>query len=171
MRGRIASIALGLALGLALVSARASAQAGTLTLNISSAGVAFGVPTAADYMAGYIDNPNVLALDGRIRGPANGTQYTGHIELCALASDLGNGKPLGDLLWRPSDLSLPFQSIQQTCTGATGSNRIIGSYPLLGGQNDRRFASGVIFRLVLRWTDIASSYGVGLGFTAITTSP
>jgi len=167
MRGRITSAVLGLA----LVAARASGQAGTVTLNIPSAGVAFGVPVAADYIVGYIENPNVLAFDGKIRGPANGTAYTGHIELCALASDLGNGKPLADLLWRPSDLSLPFQSIQQTCTGTPGSNRIIGTYALLGAQNERRFLSGVLFRLVLRWTDVASSYGVGLGFNAILTSP
>jgi len=165
MCGRIVSIALGLA----LLAARASGQAGTVTLNIASAGVAFGVPTAADYIAGYIENPNVLAFDGKIRGPTNGTLHTGHVELCALASDLGNGKPLADLLWRPSDLSLPFQSIQQTCTGTTGSNRIIGSYP--STQNGGRFQNGVMFRLVLRWTDIASSYGVGLGFNAIITSP
>ena len=167
MRSRVVVVVLGLG----LCAARASSQAGTVTLNIGSAGIAFGVPTAADYIAGYIDNPNVLAFDGKIRGPANGTAYTGHIELCALALDLGNGKPLADLLWRPSDLSLPFQPIQQTCTGTTGSSRIIGTYALLGAQNERRFVSGVLFRLVLRWTDIASNYGVGLGFNSILTSP
>jgi len=167
MCGRVVSIALGLA----VAPLGASGQAGTVTLSIPSAGVAFGAPTAADYIAGYIENPNVLAFDGKIRGPANGTQYTGHVEVCALASNLGSGKPLADLLWRPNDLSLPFQSIQQTCTGAVGSTRIIGSYSLLGNQNDRRFVSGLILRLILRWTDVATSYGVGLGFNAIITSP
>ena len=165
--GRLAPMALGLC----FLSARVSGQAGSVTLSVPSAGVAFSAPTATDYIAGYIDNPNVLLFDGRIRGPANGAQFTGHIELCALGLNLGSGKPLADLLWRPSDLSLPFQSIQQTCTGATGSSKIIGRYVLLGNQGDRRFASGVIFRLALRWTDIAASYGTGLGLNAIITSP
>lgn len=144
--------------------ARAQAAA-NVSLSVPSAGTAFPAPTVTDYLNGYIDNPAVFTFSGVLKGPANGTAYYGHVEICALSADLGQGKPLADLLWRPSDLSKPYQPISQGCDGPLSSARLVGSYLLEKFQNQRNYSGGVIFRLLLRWTDSAASYGTPLGMT------
>lgn len=150
--------------------ARAQGNA-SVTLTVASAGTAFPTPTAADYLAGYIDNPVTLAFSGQLKGPAGTQSFTGYVEVCALAADLGNGKALSDLQWRPADLSLPFQSVVLGCDGAVSTSRLVGSYTLAKSQSLRNFSGGIILRLTLRWTDSAASYGVALGFTTSMTQP
>lgn len=142
-----------------------------VTLSVASAGTPFPVPAVSDYIAGYIDNPVTLAFNGVLKGPANGQTFTAHVEVCALGSTLGNGKSLSDLQWRPADLSLPFQPVVLGCDGAVSSARQVGSYVLVKNQLERKFADGILLRLVLRWTDTSASYGVPLAFTVSMTSP
>lgn len=144
--------------------APASAQASSsVTLTVSSSGTAFPLPTLVDYNNGYIDNPVALTFTGTLRGPNNGTGYLGTVELCANGGELGSGKPLSDLLWRPSDLSAPFRPIIQGCEGVVSPARVVGTYALDKQVQQRSYSGGILFRLLLRWTDTADSYGTALG--------
>lgn len=170
LRRTLALIALVVATALLARPVRAQNNA-NVTLTLLSAGTPFPTPTASDYLAGYIDNPVVLAFSGRLKGPANNLSFTGYVELCALGADLGNGKPLSDLEWRPADLSLPFQPVVNGCDGAVSASRLAGSYTLVKNQLERTFSGGILLRLRLHWTDAATSYGVPLGLTTSMTQP
>lgn len=159
IRACLVAIAAGL-LGLTPASAQASSS---VSLTVSSPGTAFPLPTLVDYGNGYIDNPVALTFSGTLRGPNNGTGYLGTVELCAVGAELGGGKPLSDLLWRPSDLSAPFRPIIQGCEGAVNPARVVGTYLLDKQVQLRTYSGGVLLRLLLRWTDTADSYGTALG--------
>lgn len=167
MSARGVALTLG-ALVAALATPRA-ASAQNVQLTVSSAGTAFPTPTAADFAAGYVDNPVALAFTGRLRQGKNGRAYTAWVEVCANASTLGGGKALADLQWRPADLSAPFQSIVQGCTGAVSAARLVDAYPVTTASTS--FAGGVLFRMILRNTDAVQTYAVSLGVTASLTSP
>ena len=172
MRQSLTGIRLALVLVTCLVGRAASAQSSAnVTLTVSSAGTPFPLPSAADFQAGYIDNPVPLAFNGNLKGPANGNSYTSYVEVCALASTVGGGKSVADLLWRPSDLSAPFQPLVLNCDGPVSASRLAGSYTLAKNTLQRNFSGSILLRLVLRWTDTATSYGVPLGFTTSMTQP
>jgi len=78
------------------------------------------------------------------------------VEVCATNATLGSGKAISDLLWQPTDNSKPYAAIITGCGGTVDNNRVVGSQELARGSSWTR---GLRLRLLLNWTDAATSYG------------
>lgn len=166
LHGALHGALLGAVLGVLLLARDLRAQGGTLS--VSSVGVVFPTPTATDVANGFIDNPVSIAFTGILQDPGVSETVVGRVEICALAGTLGNGKALADLQWRPADLSLPFQSIVQGCDGAVSTTRTVGTFRLKKSGSSLNFSGGVLLRMTLRSGELATTYGVPLGFTLTT---
>ena len=151
--------------GLAVVGARAGAQTTTLTITSGSA-VTFAQPALADYVAGHIDGPTINYTVSVTGGPAK--THTTTVEICATTASLGSGKLLSKLMWEPSDASQPWQSVVQGCAGAVQAVRTVRVAVLGKGQSD---SFGVKLRMMLDWTDTATSYGTVIAMTVNVTTP
>lgn len=158
-----------LALGFVAAVARSTAAAQTTTLTITSGSTTtFGQPALTDYVNGYIDGPTInftVTVNG---GPPSAPTHTVTVEICSTTPDLGSGKALSKLMWEPSDLSLPFQSITQGCTGAVQAVRTVATRTMSKGSS---FSLGVKLRMMLDWTDTASSYGTTIAMTVNVSTP
>jgi hypothetical protein len=145
-----------------------TANAQTTTLTITSGSTAtFSNPTAADYVAGYIDGPT-LTFTVLLNGGATGATHTTTVEVCASSASLGSGKALSNLLWQPSDGSKPWQAITTGCSGAINPSRVVGSQSLGKGAS---WSGGVRFRMLLNWNDTATSYGTPIEMTVAVSTP
>ncbi len=166
MTRRAASAAI-LVCGLVFAGARASAaQTTTLTITSGSA-TTFVQPTLADYVNGYIDGPTINFTVTLTGGNASNT-HTTTVEICSTGANLGNGKLLSKLMWEPSDLSKPFASITQGCTGAVQAARTVKAVSLGKGGS---FSAGVKLRMMLDWTDTGASYGTTIAMTVNVSTP
>jgi hypothetical protein len=153
--------------GLLAVCARSAARAQTTTLTITSgSATTFAQPTLADYVAGYIDGPTIN-FTVTVTGGPNKT-HTTTVEICATTATLGSGKALSKLMWQPSDASKPWQSIVQGCSGAVQAARTVSTAVL--GKN-QSFSLGAKLRMILDWTDTASSYGTTIAMTVNVSTP
>jgi hypothetical protein len=153
---------------LALAGARASAFAQTTTLTITGGSTtAFAQPALTDYVNGYINGPTISFTVSESGGTGN-TSHTATVEICANTATLGNGKALSKLMWQPTDLSLPWQSITQGCTGAVQAVRTVTSGSLKKNQS---YSASVQLRMMLDWTDTAASYGTTIQMTVNVTTP
>src|SRR5262249_20899090 len=166
---RRAALAATLACALAIAVDHSTAFAQTTTLAITSGSTTtFAQPALTDYVNGYIDGPTInftVSLNG---GPPSQPTHTVTVEICATTVDLGNGKALSKLLWEPSDLSLPFQQITQGCGGAVQATRTVVTRTMAKNSS---FSLGVKLRMMLDWTDTASSYGTTIAMTVNVSTP
>ena len=157
LRGVSTSVALAIAL--ALVASPLAAQKTSLT--VTGGTITFPSPTAADYIAGFINSTGGVTFTVNSQ---NGVQRTTTITVRSTSADLGNGKMIGDLQWRRSDLA-NWNSI--TLTDAQVEQRIVINKVL----NDP-WSNTIFFRLVLNWTsDGPATYSANYQLTLSQTVP
>ena len=153
------STRVALAIGLALVASPLAAQKTSLT--VTGGTITFPSPTAADYIAGFINSTGGVTFTVNSQ---NGVQRTTTITVRSTSADLGNGKMIGDLQWRRSDLAT-WNSI--TLTDAQVEQRIVINKVL----NDP-WSNTIFFRLVLNWTsDGPATYSANYQLTLSQTVP
>jgi hypothetical protein len=157
LRGVSTSAAISLAL--ALVASPLAAQ--KTGLSLSGGTITFPAPTAADYIAGFVNSTGGVTFNVN---SVNGLQRTTTVTIRATSADLGNGKVIGDLQWRRSDLAT-WNSI--AVTDAQVEQRIV----INKGLNDP-WSNTIFFRMVLNWaTDAPATYSANYQITLSQTVP
>ena len=155
--GGSTSAAILLALG--LFASPLTAQKTTLT--VAGGAITFAAPTAADYIAGFINASTGATFTLNAQ---SGTSRTTTISIRSTSASLGNGKVIGDLQWRRSDLAT-WNSI--TLTDAQVEQRVL----VRGGLNDP-WSNTIFFRMRLAWaTDAPASYAANYQLTLSQTVP
>lgn len=155
---RGASTRAAFALALAALASPLSAQKTNLT--VTGGTVTFPAPTAADYIAGFVNSSGVtFTVDAQ-----NGTSRTTTILLRSTSASLGGGKVLGDLQWRRSDLAT-WNDI--TLIDAQVEQRVV----VRGALNDP-WSNTIFFRMKLNWTsDPPGTYAANYQITLSQTVP
>ncbi len=153
------STTLAIMVGVVFVASPLSAQKTTLT--VTGGTITFPAPTAADYMAGFVNSAGGATFTVN---SVNGLQRTTTVSIRSTSTDLGNGKLIGDLQWRRSDLAT-WNSI--TLTDAQLEQRIV----INKGLNDP-WSNTIFFRMVLNWTtDAPATYAANYQITLSQTVP
>src|SRR4029078_982903 len=144
-------------IAIALVAAASPLAAQKTSLTVTGGTITFPAPTAADYIAGFvnsttgvtftINSPNSATRVTFTSTSTNGVPRTPTVSIRSTSASLGNGKVLGDLQWRRSDLAT-WSSITQT--NAQVEQRIV----INKGLNDP-WSNTVFFRMLLNWTSDA----------------
>jgi hypothetical protein len=157
LHGGITSAAVSLAL--VLFAFPLSAQKTTLAL--AGGTVTFPAPTAADYIAGFVNAPAGATFT---INSVNGAQRTTTVSVRSISASLGGGKVIGDLQWRRSDLAT-WNSI--TLTDTQIEQRVVVNK----GLNDP-WSNTIFFRMVLNWTsDAPATYSGTYQITLSQTVP
>jgi hypothetical protein len=150
------------AIALVAIASPLAAQNPKTTLTLAGGTITFPAPVAADYVNGFVNSATGVAftLDA-----TNGNQsHTTTISIRSTSANLGNGKVIGDLQWRRSDLAT-WNNI--TLTDAQVEQRV----QVRGGQNDP-WSNTVFFRLKLAWTtDAPGTYSANYQITLSQTVP
>jgi len=157
LRGVSTSVAIFAAL--ALVASPLGAQRTNLT--VTGGTITFPAPTAADYIAGFVNSTTgaTFTIDSQ-----NGVPRTTTVSIRSTSPNLGNGKLIGDLQWRRSDLAT-WSSI--TLSDSQVEQRIV----INKGLNDP-WSNTVFFRMVLNWTsDAPATYAANYQITLSQTVP
>jgi hypothetical protein len=156
---RGASTSAAIALGFLLCASPVLAQKTNLT--VSGGAITFPAPTAADYIAGFVNSAAGATFTVNSQ---NGLSRTTTISIRATSASLGGGKVIGDLQWRRSDLAT-WNSI--AVTDAQVEQRIV----INKGLNDP-WSNTIFFRLKLDWTaDPPGSYSANYQITLSQTVP
>jgi hypothetical protein len=156
-RGGITSAAISLAL--VLFASPLAAQKTILTL--AGGTITFAAPTAADYIAGFINSGTGVTFTLNAQ---TGASRTTTISIRSISASLGSGKVIGDLQWRRSDLAT-WNSI--TLTDAQVEQRV----QVRNGLNDP-WSNTIFFRMVLTWaTDAPATYSATYQITLSQTVP
>ena len=129
------------AISLALVLLASPLAAQKTTLTVAGGTVTFPAPTAADYIAGFVNAPAGATFT---INSVNGAQRTTTVSVRSISASLGGGKVIGDLQWRRSDLAT-WNSI--TLTDSQIEQRVVVNK----GLNDP-WGNTIFFRMVLDWT-------------------
>jgi hypothetical protein len=146
---------------LALVLCASPVAAQKTILTLAGTAVTFPAPTAADYVAGYVDAPTGMTFTLNAQ---TGTSRTTTVAIRSSSANLGGGKVIGDLQWRRSDLAT-WNSI--TLTDAQVEQRI----QVRNGSNDP-WNNTIFFRLLLSWTtDAPATYTANYVITLSQTVP
>src|SRR3954465_11271835 len=98
LRGVSTSAAISLAL--ALVASPVAAQ--KTILSVTGGTITFPAPTAADYIAGFVNSAGGVTFTINAQ---TGASRTTAISIRSTSANLGSGKVIGDLQWRRSDLA------------------------------------------------------------------
>jgi len=146
-------------LALALFAYPLAAQKTMLTL--AGGTITFAAPTAADYVAGFINSASGVTFTVSAQ---TGLSRTTTISIKSTSASLGGGKVIGDLRWRRSDLAT-WNSI--TLTDAQVEQRIV----VKGVSNDP-WSNTIFFRMILTWaTDAPATYSANYQITLSQTVP
>ena len=149
----------GILLALALVASPLAAQKTAFT--VTGGTITFPAPTAADYIAGFVNSTGGATFTVNSQ---SGVQRTTTVTIRSTSANLGNGKVIGDLQWRRSDLAT-WNSI--TLTDAQVEQRIVINKAL----NDP-WSNTIFFRMVLNWTtDAPATYTANYQLTLSQTVP
>jgi hypothetical protein len=156
---RDGSLSAAISLALILCASPLAAQKTILTL--TGATITFNPPTAADYIAGYIDSPTGVTFTLNAQ---TGASRTTTVSIRSTSANLGGGKVIGDLQWRRSDLAA-WNSM--TLTDAQVEQRI----QVRNALNDP-WSNTVFFRMLLSWTaDAPATYSGNYQLTLSQTVP
>jgi hypothetical protein len=158
-RLRGVSTSAAIAAALALVASPLAAQKTGLT--VTGGTITFPAPTAADYIAGFVNSTTgvTFTVDAQ-----TGASRTTTVSIRSTSADLGNGKVIGDLQWRRADLAT-WNSI--TLTDAQVEQRVVVRNVLNDPWNNTIF-----FRMVLNWTtDAPATYAANYQITLSQTVP
>jgi len=149
------------AIALALVLSASPALAQKTQLTVSGGTVTFPAPTAADYIAGFVDAATGVTFTVNSQ---NGLTRTTTISIRSTSASMGGGKIIGDLQWRRSDLAT-WNAI--TLSDAQVEQRIV----INKGLNDP-WSNTIFFRLKLNWTtDAPGTYSANYQITLAQTVP
>ena len=149
------------AIAIALVAAASPLVAQKTSLTVTGGTITFPAPTAADYIAGFVNSTTGVTFT---INSTNGVQRTTTVSIRSTSASLGNGKVLGDLQWRRNDLAT-WSSITQT--NAQVEQRIVVNK----GLNDP-WSNTVFFRMLLNWTsDAPATYTANYQITLSQTVP
>lgn len=141
LRWTLRGVSTGATMAFALVALASPLVAQKSTLTVTGGTITFPAPTAADYIAGFVTaTPGVTFTVAS----ASGAQRTTTISIRSTSPSLGNGKAIGDLEWRRSDLAV-WNAI--TTTNAQVEQRIV----INKGLNDP-WNNTIFFRMALSWT-------------------
>jgi hypothetical protein len=151
-----------LVVALVLFARPLSAQNPKTDLTLASAAVSFPAPGAADYINGYIDAPTGVTFTVDV---TTGNQsHTTSILIRSTSANLGNGKVIGDLQWRRSDLT-GWNSITITDVQVEQRTQVRNT------TNDP-WSNTIYFRLLLDWTkDSPAAYAANYQITLSQTVP
>lgn len=153
------SVSAAISLALVLCASPLAAQKTILTL--TGATITFNAPTAANYIAGYIDSPTGVTFTLNAQ---TGASRTTTVSIRSTSASLGGGKAIGELQWRRSDLAA-WNSI--TLTDAQVEQRIV----VRGVLNDP-WSNTIFFRMLLGWTtDPPATYSANYQITLSQTVP
>ena len=156
---RDGSVSAAISLALILCASPLAAQKTNLTL--AGGTVTFNAPTAADYIAGYIDSPTGVTFNINAQ---TGVSRTTTVSIRSTSANLGGGKVIGDLQWRRSDLAA-WNSI--TLSDSQVEQRIV----VRGVLNDP-WSNTIFFRMLLNWTtDAPATYSGNYQITLSQTVP
>ena len=151
----------GAAISLALVLFASPLAAQKTILTLTGGAITFAAPTAADYIAGFINSGTGVTFTNNAQ---TGASRTTTISIRAISASLGGGKVIGDLQWRRSDLAT-WNSI--TLTDAQVKQRV----QVRNGLNDP-WSNTIFFRMVLTWaTDAPATYSATYQITLSQTVP
>jgi len=154
-----ASTTAAIALSLAAFAAPLAAQ--KTILSVSGGTITFPAPTAADYIAGFVNSATGATFNVNAQ---TGTSRTTIITIRSSSASLGNGKSIGDLQWRRSDLAT-WNDI--TLADAQVEQRIVVRNVL----NDP-WSNTIFFRMKLSWlTDPPGTYSATYEITLSQTVP
>jgi len=149
------------AVSLALVLCAFPLAAQKTSLTVAGGTVTFPAPTAADYIAGFVNAPAGATFT---INSVNGAQRTTTVSVRSISASLGGGKVIGDLQWRRSDLAT-WNSI--TLTDTQIEQRVVVNK----GLNDP-WSNTIFFRMVLNWTtDAPATYSGTYQITLSQTVP
>ena len=149
------------AISLALVLVASPLAAQKTQLIVTGGTITFPAPTAADYIAGFIDSSTGVTFTINSQ---SGPQRTTVASIRATSASLGNGKLIGDLKWRRSDLAT-WNDV--TLTDAQVEQRIVVNK----GLNDP-WSNTIFFRMSLSWTsDAPATYAANYVITLSQTVP
>jgi len=131
------------------------------SLTLAGGTITFPTPTAADYIAGFVNSTTgvTFTIDA-----TTGTSRTTTVSIRSTSANLGGGKVIGDLQWRRSDLAT-WNSI--TLTDAQVEQRIV----VRNVSNDP-WSNTIFFRMILDWTtDAPGTYSANYQITLAQTVP
>ncbi len=146
-------------LALAVVASPLAAQ--KTQLIVTGGAITFPAPTAADYIAGFVNSATGATFTINSQ---TGPQRTTTVSIRSTSASLGNGKLIADLEWRRSDLA-SWNSI--TLTDSQVEQRVVVNK----GLNDP-WNNTIFFRMVLNWTtDPPATYSANYVITLSQTVP
>jgi hypothetical protein len=150
---------IAVAFAMALFATPLAAQKTILT--VSGATVTFPTPTVTDYINGYVDATTGVTVTANSQ---NGAQRTTTISIRSSSASLGNGKVIGDLQWRRSDLATWND---MSLVDAQVEQRVMVNK----GLNDP-WSNTIFLRMVLTWAnDAPATYSANYVITLSQTVP
>jgi hypothetical protein len=148
LQRKLCGVSTSAAISLALVFFASPLVAQKTNLTLSGGTITFPAPTAADYVNGYVNSTTGVTFT---LGAQTGVSRTTTVSIRSSSTDLGNGKALGDLLWRRSDLA--------TWNGITLSDAQVEQRILVRGVSNDPWTNTIFFRMTLNWaTDAPATY-------------
>jgi hypothetical protein len=150
-----------IAMAFAMVLLATPLVAQKTSLTVGGGTVVFPAPTAADYINGYVDATTGVTVS---LNATNGGSRTATVSIRSSSASLGNGKVIGDLQWRRSDLAT-WNAMSVVDTQV--EQRIMVSK----GLNDP-WSNTIFLRMVLSWTtDAPGTYSANYVITLSQTVP
>jgi len=157
----VLSVSTSAAILLALVLFASPLAAQKTILTLTGGTITFPAPTAADYIAGYVNSATGVTFTVNAQ---SGASRTTTISIRSTSANLGGGKVIGDLEWRRSDLAT-WNTI--TLTDAQVEQMIV----VRNGINDP-WNNTIFFRMILNWaTDAPATYSANYTITLSQTVP
>ena len=158
---KVLSVSTSAAILLALVLFASPLAAQKTILTLTGGTITFPAPTAADYIAGYVNSATGVTFTVNAQ---SGASRTTTISIRSTSANLGGGKVIGDLEWRRSDLAT-WNTI--TLTDAQVEQMIV----VRNGINDP-WNNTIFFRMILNWaTDAPATYAANYTITLSQTVP
>jgi len=161
LQRKLRGVSTSAAVSLALALAASPLAAQKTSIALTGGTITFPAPTAADYIAGFINSTTGVTYTVAAQ---NGTSRTTTVSIRSTSANLGNGKVLGELQWRRSDLAT-WNSI--ALTDAQVEQKVV----IRGVLNDP-YSNTIFFRMILNWTsDAPATYSANYQITLSQTVP
>lgn len=159
LQRKLRGVSTSAAIALVLFAAPLTAQKTNLT--VTGGTITFPAPTAADYIAGYVYSTTgaTFTLDAQ-----TGASRTATVSIRSTSPNLGNGKSIGELEWRRSDLA--------AWNPITGSDARVEQRIMIRNVANDPWSNTIFFRMKLTWTsDAPGVYSANYQITLSQTVP